>query len=85
MASMIFLGAAVAAPPAPKPLEITLPYEGPVAVAVLDARPDVVNGERKETFIGFTCGRAVPSPRGPLPSLCISRLARLPEGSGKDY
>lgn len=54
MASMIFLGTAVAAPPAPKPLSITLPYEGPVAVAVLDARPDVVNGERKETFIGFT-------------------------------
>jgi hypothetical protein len=57
LSSMIVLlvsGGAMAAPPAPKPLKITIPFEGPVAVAVLDARPDVVNGERKPTFIGFS-------------------------------
>lgn len=45
---------AASARPAPKPLTLSLPFEGPVAFAVLDARPDVVKGERKETFIGFT-------------------------------
>jgi hypothetical protein len=49
-----FVEIAVAAKPAPAPLKISLPFEGSVAVAVLDARPDVVSGERKETFIGLT-------------------------------
>ncbi len=54
MMSMIFAGAAAAAPPAPDAVKIAVPFEGPIAVAVLDARPDVVSGDRKETFIGFT-------------------------------
>ena len=54
MALMLFVGIAVAAPPAPSPLKISLPFEGPIAIAVLDARPDVVSGERKETFIGLS-------------------------------
>jgi hypothetical protein len=48
-----FAGAAMAAPPPPL-LKLTVPFEGPMALAVLDARPDVVNGERKETFIGLS-------------------------------
>ena len=52
--SLAFSGTVAAAPPPPSPLKISLPFEGPVAVAVLDARPDVVNGERKETFIGLS-------------------------------
>ncbi len=48
-------GLAAAAPPRPPaPLTIDLPFKMPVAVAVLDARPDIVNGRRRETFIGFT-------------------------------
>jgi hypothetical protein len=50
---LAFGGLAVAAP-APQILKITLPFDGPVALAVLDSRPDVISGERKETFIGFT-------------------------------
>jgi hypothetical protein len=46
-------GLGAAAPP-PAILKISLPTPGTTALAVLDARPDVVNGERKETFIGFT-------------------------------
>lgn len=45
--------AAVAAPPPPD-LKLSVPFKGPMALAVLDARPDVVNGRRKETFIGLT-------------------------------
>lgn len=48
-----FAGAAIAAPPPPI-LKLTVPFEGPMALAVLDARPDVINGERKETFIGLS-------------------------------
>jgi hypothetical protein len=48
-----FAGLAAAAAPPPI-LKISLPASGTTALAVLDARPDVVNGERKETFIGFT-------------------------------
>jgi hypothetical protein len=50
---LLFVEAAVAVPPPPD-LSFSLPFEGPMALAVLDARPDVVNGERKETFIGLT-------------------------------
>ncbi len=53
MILFVFVGAAVAAPPPPD-LKLSVPFEGPMALAVLDARPDVVSGERKETFIGFT-------------------------------
>src|SRR5690348_6811785 len=52
--SFVFSGIATAAAPPPSPLKISLPFEGSVAVAVLDARPDVVNGERKETFVGLS-------------------------------
>lgn len=45
---------ALAAPPPPPPLKLSLPVEGAAALAVLDARPDVLNGERKETFVGLT-------------------------------
>lgn len=48
-----FASLAMAAAPPPI-LKISLPASGTTALAVLDARPDVVNGERKETFIGFT-------------------------------
>lgn len=48
-----FAGATMAAP-APPVLKLSVPFEGSMALAVLDARPDVVNGERKETFVGFT-------------------------------
>lgn len=48
-----FAGLVAAATPPPI-LKISLPASGSTALAVLDARPDVVNGERKETFIGFT-------------------------------
>lgn len=51
---LVFVEIAAAAKPAPVPLKISLPFEGSVAVAVLDARPDVVSGERKETFIGLS-------------------------------
>lgn len=53
-AFLLFTTVAVAAPPPPKPLKLGVPFEGSVAVAVLDARPDVVSGERKETFIGLS-------------------------------
>jgi hypothetical protein len=45
--------AAMAAPP-PADFQLTVPFQGSMAVTVLDARPDVVNGRRKETFIGLT-------------------------------
>lgn len=45
---------ALAAAPPPPPLKVTLPFDGAAALAVLDARPDVLNGERKDTFVGFT-------------------------------
>jgi len=53
--TLLFLSVnlATAAPP-PELLKLSLPFQGAMALAVLDARPDVVNGERKETFIGFT-------------------------------
>jgi hypothetical protein len=54
LALFVFAGFAVAAPPPPKPLKISVPFEGSIAVGVLDSRPDVVNGERKETFIGLS-------------------------------
>jgi hypothetical protein len=54
MVLSVFVGLAVAAPPPPALLKIGLPFEGPVALGVLDARPDVVSGERKETFVGFS-------------------------------
>jgi hypothetical protein len=50
---LVFAGAALAAPAQPV-LKLSVPFEGPMALAVLDARPDVVSGERKETFVGFT-------------------------------
>lgn len=56
LAGMMLLGfaAAVLAAPPPPILKLTVPFEGSMAMAVLDARPDVVNGERKETFVGFS-------------------------------
>lgn len=45
---------ASAAPAPPPPLRITIPTQGSLAIAVLDSRPDVVSGDRKETFIGLT-------------------------------
>lgn len=51
---LAFTGIAAAAPPPPKPVKINLPFQGSVALGVLDARPDVVSGERKETFIGLS-------------------------------
>ncbi|MFP5285130.1 MAG: hypothetical protein ACLGI9_05270, partial [Thermoanaerobaculia bacterium] len=50
----VWVGITAAAAPPPTPLKLGVTFEGPVALGVLDARPDVVNGERKETFIGFT-------------------------------
>jgi hypothetical protein len=50
---LVFAGAAMAAAPPPD-LHLSLPFEGTLALAVLDARPDVVSGERQETFVGFT-------------------------------
>jgi hypothetical protein len=51
---LAFVNLAAAAPPPPAPLKITVPFQGSMALAVQDARPDVVSGDRKETFIGFT-------------------------------
>jgi hypothetical protein len=48
-----FAGLAVATPP-PAILKLRLPFQGATALAVLDARPDVVQGERKETFVGLS-------------------------------
>jgi len=50
---LVLARVAVATPPRPD-LKLSVPFKGPTALAVLDARPDVVNGRRKETFIGFT-------------------------------
>lgn len=44
---------AIAAPPPTAPFEITVPAQGSLALAVLDSRPDVVSGERQETFVGL--------------------------------
>lgn len=43
-----------AAPPSAAPLKIIVPTEGTLALAVLDSRPDVVSGERQETFVGLS-------------------------------
>jgi hypothetical protein len=48
-----FAGFAAAAPP-PAILKLSLPSKSPTALAVLDERPDVVKGERKETFVGLS-------------------------------
>jgi len=45
---------AIAAPLPTAPFRITVPAQGSLAIAVLDSRPDVVRGERKETFIGLS-------------------------------
>ena len=50
----VFTGIATAASPPPTPVKVSLPFQGSVALGVLDARPDVVSGERKETFIGLS-------------------------------
>lgn len=50
---LIFSRVVLAATP-PVPLKISLPFEGSLALAVLDARPDVISGDRKETFVGFS-------------------------------
>lgn len=50
---LVSVGATMAAPPAPDP-KLSVPFAGSIALAVLDARPDVVSGDRKETYIGFT-------------------------------
>jgi len=49
---LLLARAAMAAPPPPD-LKLGVPFAGPMALTVLDARPDVVNGRRKETFLGF--------------------------------
>jgi hypothetical protein len=51
---LLALARAAGATPPPPDLKLSVPFEGRMALAVLDARPDVVNGRRKETFIGFT-------------------------------
>lgn len=51
---LLLLARAAAAAPPPPDFQLSVPFQGPMALAVLDARPDVVNGRRKETFIGFT-------------------------------
>jgi len=45
---------AFAAAPPTQPLKITVPFQGSIALAVLDSRPDVVSGDRKESFIGLS-------------------------------
>jgi len=50
---LLLARAAMAAPPPPD-FPLRVPFQGSMALAVLDARPDIVNGRRKETFIGFT-------------------------------
>ncbi len=44
----------LAAPPATVPLRITVPTQNSLAIAALDSRPDVISGERQETFIGLS-------------------------------
>lgn len=50
---LLLARAAMAAPPPPD-FQLRVPFQGSMALTVLDARPDVVNSRRKETFIGFT-------------------------------
>ena len=50
---LLSLGRGIAATPSPI-LKLSLPFQGTMALAVLDARPDVVSGDRKETFVGFS-------------------------------
>lgn len=50
---LVFAGLAEAASP-PAILKLSLPSKGTVALAILDARPDVVKGERKDTFVGLS-------------------------------
>lgn len=52
--TMLLTAHLLAAPSPPAPLKISVPFSGSVALSVLDSRPDVVSGERKETFVGFT-------------------------------
>jgi hypothetical protein len=47
------LGPVIAATPPPI-LKLSLPFKGTAALAVLDSRPDVLSGDRKETFVGFS-------------------------------
>jgi hypothetical protein len=55
VAGLSFLApGAIATPPPTGPLRITVPFQGSLAIAVLDSRPDVVSGERQETFIGLS-------------------------------
>jgi hypothetical protein len=49
----VFAGLATAASP-PAILKLSLPSKGTAALAILDARPDVVKGERKDTFVGLS-------------------------------
>lgn len=51
---LLFVAGAAAAAPPPPDLTLSVPFKGAMALAVLDARPDIVSGERKETYIGFT-------------------------------
>lgn len=54
IASIFYGAAATAAPPVFKPFRLELPTEESVALAVLDSRPDVLSGERRESFSGFS-------------------------------
>jgi hypothetical protein len=47
------LDSILAATPPPI-LRLSLPFQSPGALAVLDARPDVLSGDRKETFVGLS-------------------------------
>jgi hypothetical protein len=51
---IVYSATATAAPPVFKPFRLQLPTEEPVALAVLDSRTDVLNGERRESFSGFS-------------------------------
>ncbi|HEY2289677.1 MAG TPA: hypothetical protein VGM86_03140 [Thermoanaerobaculia bacterium] len=50
---LLSLRSVMAATPPPI-LKLSLPFKGTTALAVLDARPDVISGDRKETFVGFS-------------------------------
>ena len=52
-ACTLTLSTAAFAQPAFRPMRLELPTEGTLALAVLDSRPDVLSGDRRESFAGF--------------------------------
>jgi hypothetical protein len=49
---LLLAGAAAPAQPVTGPLRVATPAGSSLAFAVLDSRPDVVSGDRKETYAG---------------------------------